>query len=289
MDWELIRTFCEVMKGDGLAAAATRLNVSVATVSRRIRALESERGETLFAKTAAGYQPTDAANRLFQSAQPMEAAATALKRNAPGAIEAANSAVRISAGNWLCMLLAGSASRFLETEEIAAIEIHNEYGFSSLAGDEADIALRNRRPEKGRYVCRRFAAPGYAVFAAPSFIEGAPEIASSDQWAAAVWAGLEDASGSLPSVRWVKERINKSPDIACSQAVNVLDAVAGGSALGLLPIFVGQRAGLRALSEPITLEDGSVWSVVHEDVYARAPVKAALGVVSQLLSNCTVD
>lgn len=285
MDWDLIRTFCEMMKGGGLNAASERLHVSTATVSRRIKSLESALNQTLFAKTPAGYQPTEAAEEFYRHARRMETAAYELERRTLQTSSSAQSTVRLAAGNWLSWLIAREAGRFIESNEIAALEICNKYDVSSLSGNEADIALRNIRPERGKVVYKRYAAHSYFVYAAHSYADRCPDIENPEYWPEAVWTGLRSTNSPLPSSVWLAQTLGRGPDVACNQAMNVLDAVSGGAAIGLLPSFAGEAAGLKKLSGPIRLGAGAIWKVIHEDVYRRPAVREA----SRILENVIME
>ena len=286
MDWELIQTFCAVMRGEGLNAASSRLDVSAATVSRRIKALEQELETTLFSKTAQGYRPTEAAQRLYRRAQAMESAAGELEREYTLVADANPGVVRIDAGNWISWLLARQVSRFFAAAVPIEMELQNNYNFVSLASNEADIAIRNTRPARGRYVCRRFRCPEFAIFGSSDFVDRHSELIRTKQWKRLRWAGLNQAGSDLPSQVWLRQSIGRQPEIRCSQAVNVLDAVAGGASLGVLPCFVATAMpDIVQLSEPLNMNMDGIWTVVHEDVRKRAAVQAALEVVESVLND----
>jgi len=285
MNWERLRTFSEIIRRGSVSAASQHLKLSHATITRRIKLLENEIGDALFAKTQTGYAPTPLAQRLYAHTQTMDDAAHEMRRTLSELTDA-SSAVRISAGNWISFYLARHADKFLEQSRISAIELDNAYSYVSLPGNEADIAIRASRPEKGRFVCRRQSAPPFLVFADKRFLEKFPEARKPEAWPDMIWAGLNSNRPNVGSSAWLVDEIGRVADIRCTQAINVLDCVAGGSALGLLPAFVKQYApSLKALSKPITLGAGDLWIVVHEDTYKREPVKAALSTINAILKN----
>ncbi|GAH56862.1 unnamed protein product, partial [marine sediment metagenome] len=73
LDWDSLRYFLEVARTQRVSAAARKLGVEHTTVSRRIRALESELDTLLFEKSrSAGFVLTEDGQRLFVHAEQME-------------------------------------------------------------------------------------------------------------------------------------------------------------------------------------------------------------------------
>lgn len=74
MDWDNVRVFLAVARGGQFVAAAKRLKLDPATVSRRIAALEETIGAKLFDRRTTGAKLTDAGERLISAAEQMESA-----------------------------------------------------------------------------------------------------------------------------------------------------------------------------------------------------------------------
>src|SRR5579859_4046619 len=68
MDWDDIRLLLEAGRAGSFSAAAERLNIHQASVSRRIAALEQRAGTALFTRSKTGAAPTDAGIRLIEKA-----------------------------------------------------------------------------------------------------------------------------------------------------------------------------------------------------------------------------
>ena len=73
MDWDNARIFLSVARGGQFRAAAKRLRLDHATVSRRIGALESELGARLFDRRTNGCVLTPSGERFLSAAERMEA------------------------------------------------------------------------------------------------------------------------------------------------------------------------------------------------------------------------
>jgi DNA-binding transcriptional LysR family regulator len=74
MDWDNVRVFLAVARGGQFVAAARRLRIDHATVSRRIAALEAALGARLFDRRTTGAKLTAAGERFLGAAEQMESA-----------------------------------------------------------------------------------------------------------------------------------------------------------------------------------------------------------------------
>jgi len=80
MNWDDLKYVLEVARNGGVTAAARRLGVNHATVSRRIAALEESACVRLFDRLPGGYSPTSAGLEAVRAAEQMESAAQDLDR-----------------------------------------------------------------------------------------------------------------------------------------------------------------------------------------------------------------
>ncbi len=68
MDWDDLRIFLAVVRGESLSAAGRVLKIDPATVGRRIARLEEVMGARLFVKSPQGYALTSEGARLLPHA-----------------------------------------------------------------------------------------------------------------------------------------------------------------------------------------------------------------------------
>ncbi|HTR14766.1 MAG TPA: LysR family transcriptional regulator [Roseiarcus sp.] len=74
MDWDSVRIFLAVAGAGQFLAAATRLRLDHATVSRRIAGLEAALGAKLFDRRTTGATRTSVGERFLGAAEQMESA-----------------------------------------------------------------------------------------------------------------------------------------------------------------------------------------------------------------------
>jgi DNA-binding transcriptional LysR family regulator len=164
VQWDDLRIFIAVIETGSLSAAARRLKLSQPTVGRRILALEASLGTRLFDRLPRGYALTAAGSALRPIAADMAVAADAIERQRPTLEDSMGGTVRIAAGSWMSRFLSYHAAELSDGLPGVSLEVFNAYQFANLARREADLALRNRRPEDGRLAVRRLPHPSYAIY-----------------------------------------------------------------------------------------------------------------------------
>lgn len=155
-NWDDMRVFLAVARAESLTAAAPRLQMDPATVSRRIARLEARIGAALFVKSPQGYALTDLGNQIQQEAAVAEGALSRAmdSRNAPS--DALTGQIRIGAPD--------GCANYLLPQVCAAIHAdHPELELQILAlprvvnlsSREADMAITVSPPQAGRLLVQR--------------------------------------------------------------------------------------------------------------------------------------
>jgi DNA-binding transcriptional LysR family regulator len=155
MDWDDLRVFLAVARGESLTAAGKVLRIDPATVGRRVARLEGAMAAPLFAKSQGGYALTDDGVRLLEHAEAAEAAMVGAAEALRGA-QGLTGQIRIGApdgcANYLLpqvLTAIGDANPGLELQIVALPRVFN------LSKREADMAVAVSRPETGRVTAQR--------------------------------------------------------------------------------------------------------------------------------------
>ncbi|MFN6980257.1 MAG: LysR family transcriptional regulator, partial [Gemmobacter sp.] len=151
-DWDDLRIFLAVARGESLSAAGRSLRIDAATVGRRIARLEAALGAVLFRRSAQGYALTEAGARLMDHALRAEAAMlTALGAVRGGDAPGLSGQVRVGApdgcANYLLpqvVAALAAANPGLEVQIVALPRVFN------LSRREADMAIAVSPPAAGR-------------------------------------------------------------------------------------------------------------------------------------------
>ena len=104
--------------------------------------------------------------------------------------------------------------------------------------------------------------------------------------AAADWIAPDDALPEHPTVLWRKKHFPKvSPTYRVNSILTVMELVAQGLGVGLLPIFLAQgHDALRALSAPLDECQTELWLLAHPESRHLRRVSAVFGHLSQQMS-----
>ena len=284
MNWDHLKVFAAVAEHGSLSAAARVLKISPPTASRHIQALEYDLGSKLFDKTREGYMLTAAGADILTYAREMEQAAEGLERRKAAFAHAELGTVRIAAGNWMSLFLIQHTNEIRKDLPGLELEIFNTYAFANLARRDADLALRNRRPDQGRLAVRHLIPPCYAVYGHRDYVSAHPEAKTEDSYRACSWVGFDEANAHLPTARWLTERMDASPALRCTQAINILDGIRASAGLGILPCFAGDTdPDLMRLSPIIHHDKNDLWLVIHEDLRRAPAVRAVADRIVELI------
>jgi molybdate transport repressor ModE-like protein len=247
LQWDDIRLLLAVASQGSYAKAARETGVSLATVGRRLRALEQSLGATLIERRSDGHRLTAQAQAMLPAASRMAAAAGDLHASvAPG-----NAEIRILAREWEALFLI----RYLRVlrSELPNIEIvMGSKHWPDLSRWEADLVLTDHSPTSGNLVTRKLGRMAFAVYGSREFVVEGARTFSEDQYHNHAWVGFTQAHRYFPSEQWLARRRPNGalPIHRFDNAFMVLEAVRSGLGLGLLPVWLGESdASLARVSE----------------------------------------
>ena len=293
MDWDDLRIFLAVARGESLSAAGRRLKVDPATVGRRIARLEETTGTRLFAKSPAGYALTEAGARLLPHAERAEGAALAAAESLSGA-EGLTGLIRLGApdgcANYLLpQVLARicDANPGLEVQVVALPRVFN------LSRREADMAIGVSAPQAGRLTVQKLTDYRLHLAASRAYLAASPVAGPADLQA-------HPFVGYIPDLIFDKEldylaEIGAPPARLTSNSVSVqLNFLRQGAGIGVVHDFALPAAPelVRLFPETISLTR-SFWLVRHADDvrvarltrFAEALIREARAEIARLEST----
>lgn len=273
LDWMQLQTFLAVCEQGAIARAAAQLGVGHATVIRRVAALESTLGTTLFRRTAGGYAPTSSGHELRINLTGMGDRLQRAWANVRGADDAIRGLIRVTTTDTLLQgLLGPHLERFCRQHPAVRLQIVVQNQFLSLARRDADVAVRgsNHPPDNliGRFVGRIQTAP----FATRAYLRGRSRRALGKL----DWVGPHDSLAHLEQAKWLRKRI---PDdrvvLRLDSLVGMSEAVARGLGAGMLLLPLARRhADLVQLAAAEPALDTQIWVLSHPDLRQVARIRA---------------
>ncbi len=281
-NWEDIRLFAIVARSGGLAAAARAIGSSPPTLGRKMMRLERATGQTLFVRHRGGYDLTEAGEELLGLAENLERSAAAIDRWHMQSD--ACPVIQIAAGPWTASFLAAHLTELACDDDIQ-IEILSGSASVDLSRREAQIGLRNRRPDGRGLAGRKLARVVFAIYCStanrhlgrsfPAF----PVIDDGN------WIELAAQGPMPPSALWLRRKLGGKTPVRLPTTHAVLECAASGAGLCVLPCFVGDRhPGLVRASHLIADLDHDQWLVTHDEDRHIRPVRTVINRLDDLIT-----
>src|SRR4029079_617068 len=152
-------------------------------------------------------------------------------------------AVSMTAPHWFCSeLLLPALPRLVEEAPWLDVSIAATSRVLSLAQREADVAVRNARPEQGDFVVRKAGELGSALYASRAYAKRQPFPRTPKGWAAHRIVGYPDRVTYVPGFRWFDELAGGAKAIVRTDDAKALtEALKAGLGVGVVPCFLGDR------------------------------------------------
>ncbi|MBK5541753.1 LysR family transcriptional regulator [Pseudomonas sp. TH05] len=279
MNWDDARVFLAVCRESTLRGAARVLGVDQATVGRRVTALEKSLSATLFLRTSDGYALTAVGEAALQAVEKMEHSALELERQIQGLDDRLTGSVRVSTTDSLAIdFLIPAIARLHQRHPDVRVQLDASTQILSLAKREADIAVRNTRPDNPDLIARRIARWPVGLFASQAYVEahGVPEPGSA--FAGHDLVVYQPYLQGNKDLTLVAEPMTGGRIVASlSSSLLVRRSIGAGIGLGEIPVPMGQRDGLvRLWPERNRTTPYDVWLVTHADLRHTARVRAVI-------------
>ncbi|MEP5155340.1 LysR family transcriptional regulator [Planktotalea sp.] len=171
-DWTHARAFLAVVEEGSLSAAARVLRQTQPTIGRQVAALEEELNVTLFERSGRSLQVTQTGRDLADHVRAMAEAAGRVSLVASGQSQAIEGMVRITASDlFACHLLPPILHKLRSIAPLIEVDVVATNSVSDLVQREADIAVRNVRPEQPDLVARMIHESKGAFFASKTYLD----------------------------------------------------------------------------------------------------------------------
>jgi DNA-binding transcriptional LysR family regulator len=273
-----------MVRAGTLARAGKRLAVDASTVFRAVQRIERGLAAPLFERSRAGYRATELAQLLAAQAEHMEAALEAARSAAQGEPGEVAGTVRITTTDTLLHGLVAPALKDLHARyPLLRYELHSGNEVASLTRRDADIAVRATRKAPPHLVGRHLGPIRVALYAAK---KGPVKSYDDVEAGRAVWVAPDDALPDHPSVVWRQRHFPKAtPAWRVDSILTVMELVALGLGVGLLPVFLAQaRLDLLQLTEVIAECQSELWLLTHPESRHLRRVSAVFSHLAQHLA-----
>lgn len=171
-DWTRARAFLAVVEEGSLSSAARVLKQTQPTIGRQIAAFEAELNVTLFERSGRALQVTQAGRELAQHVRAMAEAAGRISLLASGQSQGIEGMVRITASDlFAAYLLPPILHKLRSVAPKIEIDIVATNDISDLVQREADIAVRNARPDQPDLIARMIHNSSGRFYASKAYLD----------------------------------------------------------------------------------------------------------------------
>jgi len=276
ISWDDFRVVVAVVETGAIRAAATRLGISHATVSRHLRDLEMRLKVRLFDRMKEGYVPTAAGKDVVLTAQKMDDEAKILSRRIVGRDRALEGSVRVTLPAFLAeTLLVAALAQFRSLYPRVELQVIAGYEHLDLSKREADVAVRIHDKPPDTLVGYRLADIAFAIYGVKQYVDRV-------QRAQSLSVVAEDDGRDRPRwwpARWEIDQLTRVNDPALGCAL-----IRTGLGIGRLACCIGDREPtLFRLPLPFPVSSTGLWLLTHRDLRRTARIRAFVDFLSEAM------
>ena len=285
-DWNRARAFLVTAEEGSLSAAARALGLAQPTLSRQVEAFQQELGITLFERFGRGLELTPAGTALLDHARAMGEAAHGLSIAAAGQGGQLAGPVTLSASDaYAGLLLPPLLKRLKAQEPGVTIRVLADNAASDLLRREADIAIRNFRPEEADLVARKLSDAGANFYAAKGYIETHGQVEAPEDWARMHLVIPGEGADFRAGIARINPDIDQAETaVECSSYLAMWEMVKQGLGVGLLDARLGDREPAVARVAPHQPDiPFPVWLVSHRDLLLNARLRMVFDFLAEAL------
>ncbi|WP_313690753.1 LysR family transcriptional regulator [Achromobacter mucicolens] len=287
MDWDNARIFLAIYRVGTLRGAAAVLQIDQATAGRRLAALEASLDARLFLRTPGGYVPTAAGELAFAAAERMEQAADQLQRQMQGLDHRLSGVVRVAASETVARYFVMEAIKRVHAEhpDIRAV-LTTGIQISNLTRREADLAIRNIKPDNPDLIHRHLARKEVGLYASRAYLDAHGEPKPGTAFAGHTLIAYQQAvlpgwSDSLCGEPTRNGRIG----VEVNSGLMIIDAVVAGLGIGELPTHMAPDHPDLVRIWPSRAEAYDLWLVMHGDLNRTARVRAVADAIVEVFEE----
>jgi len=280
MNWDNLKYFLAVAQFGSIRAAAKKLNVDPATVSRRIRQFEDSLGKRLFERSRNGYDTTKLGNEIFEEASNLEEWVNAISRRLVANDKELTGEIRITLHEGLLQpFLMENLAEFSRQHPKIELEILDSDKILNLSKREADLALRFCRQPAEHLIGKKVAQIHRACYYAKHLIDDVkhPEWPNKTSWIC--WN--DKLRRPIGKIAREYPRFNSKHKIF---NINLqASACRAGMGVAILPCFIGDSDPTLSRIPPYTSEyKYDLWLLYHPDLRDNSKIQA----ITQFLYQC---
>jgi DNA-binding transcriptional LysR family regulator len=283
-DWNQARAFWITAEEGSYSAAARALGTAQPTIGRQVAALEEALGVTLFERVGRGIALTAAGLDLAEHVRAMGAAAARVSLTAAGQAMALEGVVCITASEVISAhLLPPLIGRVRAAHPGIEIEIVASNAAQDLRRREADIAVRNFRPQDPELIARKV-HDGYArLYAAPAYLERIGGVRAAEDLARAEIFGFDRTAMMVKGLEAIGVPVTaKNFPIVTSNHLVQWELAKHGLGICVMMEEVGDREPrVQRVLEGLPPLPVPMWLVTHQEIETSRRIRVVFDLLAE--------
>jgi len=275
MNWDDLKIFLTVARRKKLANAASELKMDITTISRRIKRLEDDIGQTLFERLRTGHRLTARGEALLTTSEQIEAGFHKINRPSDDLSNTPSGTIRISvAEGFGSTIFAPLLGKFNAEFPNIEVDLVAGSGFLSLSKREADVAIGLSRPKSKHIVSKLLRSYNLHLYAHKDHLRDFDEVRSIRDLNHFTFIDYVDDLIYSDQLRYFEKTLPKCrPIIRSTSIIAQKNLVENGAGIAILPDFLAGPNFVKILPEKILIKR-QFWFSYHQSVAPLAKIKA---------------
>ncbi len=286
-DWNRARAFLVTAEEGSLSAAARALGMAQPTVGRQVEALERELDVVLFARVGRRYELTESGLELLEHVRRMGEAASRVSLAASGQSQELDGQVSISASEiFSARLLPPILAELRRRHPGIGVEVVSTNAQSDLRRREADIAIRNVRPEHPELVGKKVRDMEGHLYAATAYLDAVGRPTTPTELSALDFIGFDRTERLIELLNGLGLSLTQArfPLVSESHVV-IWSLVRQGLGVSVMAAAVGDsEPGVERALPSLPAVPFPVWLVSHRELHTSRRVRAVFDLLEECLS-----
>ncbi len=287
-DWNRARAFLVTAEEGSLSAAARALGMAQPTLGRQVDALEQELGVALFERVGRGLELTPHGVELLDHVRSMGEAANRFSLAASGHTQSVEGSICITASELHAVhLLPPILARLRREQPGINVEIIASNAPMDLRRREADIAIRNFRPDQPELIAKRLRDDRARLYAAHTYLKRLKNPSDPDVINKADFIGFDTTSNLVDALNQLGLSISvQNQKIVSANQLVQWEMIKQGAGIGIAPEAVGDAEPLvtRVLDGKVHPLPIPMWLTTHREVHTARRVRLVFDMLAEELA-----
>lgn len=283
MHWDDVRVLLAAARAGQIKIAARQLQLSQATVGRRIARLEESLGLNLLIREPHGCRLSDEGQGLMAQFEAIETQFQTITEASAAESSGPQGTVRVSMPDGFGLeFLADRIGKAHQRYPNLRIQLVPAPRNFSLSQREADIAIRIGRPSSGNIIRQKLTDYSLGLFASQAYLETHPAPQTLEGLADHRLVGYVEDLIDTPELNYMYE-FSKSwqSTVEVSSAAGQLRAVRSGAGIGILHHFMVHESTQLVPILPEYTVSRTYWIAWHKNVAHLKRVQAVASFITQ--------